>query len=129
MALVISRAGRLKPEIRLAQALSEYEAILVGEQKARLRGYRQESPPTAADVMRLTAEIDREAVRTRKSRRCVGPRLCNFLQAVQMFTGVVDIVVGGAQSLTASAIWGVVKLSLQVTGSSISKRVLRLSLC
>jgi hypothetical protein len=115
MALAVSKAGRLKPEIRLAQALSEYEAILVDDQKAKLRGFRQEPPPTAADAMRLTAEIDRDTVRTRKSRRCVGPRFCNFLQAVQMFTGVVDIFVGGAQSLIASAIWGVVKLSFQVT--------------
>jgi hypothetical protein len=112
MSWAVSKAARLKPEIRLAQALSEYEAILADDQKAKLRGYRQESPPTAADVMRLTAEIDHGA---RRSRRCVGPRLCNFLQAVQMFTGVVDIVVGGAQSLMASAIWGVVKLSLQVS--------------
>jgi hypothetical protein len=112
MALALTKAARLKPEIRLAQALSEYEAILADEQKAKLRAYRQESPPTAVDVMRLTKEIDQGA---RRSKRCVGPRLYNFLQAVQMFTGVVDIVVGGAQSLIASAIWGVVKLSLQVS--------------
>jgi hypothetical protein len=118
MALAVTKAGRLKPEIRLAQALSEYEAILADEQKAKLRGYRQESPPAATDVMRLTAEIDQDAVRTRRSRRCVGLRLCNFLQAVQMFTEVVDVVIGGAQSLIASAIWGVVKLSLQVTNPS-----------
>jgi hypothetical protein len=111
MALALTKAARLKPEIRLAQALSEYEAVLVDEQKVKLRGYRQEAPPTAADVMRFTAEIDQGA---RRSRRCVGPRLCNFLQAVQMFAGVVDVVVGGAQLMIASAIWGVVKLSLQV---------------
>jgi hypothetical protein len=111
MSLAIAKAARLKPEIRLAQALSEYEAILADEQKAKLRGYRQQSPSTAADVMRFTAEIDQGA---RRSRRCVGPRLCNYLQAVQMFAGVVDVVVGGAQSLIASAIWGAVKLSLQV---------------
>jgi hypothetical protein len=65
--------------------------------------------------MRLTAEIDQVAVRMRRSRRCVGPRLYDFIQAVQMFAGVVDVLIGGAQSLIASAIWGVVKLSLQVT--------------
>jgi hypothetical protein len=114
MSLALTKAARLKPEIRLAQALSEYEAILADEQKVKLRGYRQEAPPTAADVMRFTAEIDQGA---RRSRRCVGPRLYNFLQAVQMFAGVVDVVVGGAQLMIASAIWGVVKLSLKVNSS------------
>jgi hypothetical protein len=118
MALAVSKAGQLKPEIRLAQALSEYEAILADDQKAKLRGYRQESPPTAADVM-LTAELDRGNVGMGRSRRCIGPRFNNFLQSVQMFTSVVDVVVadGGAQPLIASAIWGAVKLSLEVTHS------------
>jgi hypothetical protein len=113
MALATSRAGRLEPEIKLAQTLSEYEAILDDEQKSKLRGYRQESPPTTADVMRLTADIDQDA-RTRKSRSIMGPKVCNFLQGVQMFTGVVDVIIGGSQVLIASWIWGAVKLSLQV---------------
>jgi hypothetical protein len=115
MAQVVSIAEPLKPEIRLAQALSEFEAILADEQKAKLRGYRQESPPTAVDVMRLIAEIDRDTIRTRKIGKCVGTRFYNILQAMQMFTGVVDVVVGGVQSLHASAIWGAVKLCLQVS--------------
>jgi hypothetical protein len=111
MALALSKAARLKPELRLAQALSEFEVVLRDKDKAKLRAYRAQSPPNATDVMRLTAEIDLDALRKHKFRRCVGPRLCNFLQAVQ---GFADTVVGGSQSLTASAIWGVVKLSLQV---------------
>jgi hypothetical protein len=114
MALPLSRAARLKPEIRLAQALSEYEAVLADDQKAKLRGYRAQCPPSATDVMRLTAEIDQDAVRNRKSRRCVGPRLSNVLQAVQQFASVVDIAVGGSQCPIASGVWGVLKLSLQV---------------
>jgi hypothetical protein len=126
MSLALVKAGKLKPEIRLAQALSEYEAILADEQKAMLRMYRAQYPPTTADVMRLTAEIDHDAVRKRKSMRCVGPRLSNFLEAVRIFTGVVDTVVGGAQSPIASAVWGVVKLSLQVdfTFSTIGTRLI-----
>ena len=114
MALSLYKVARLKPEIRLAQALSEYEAILADEQKAKLRGYRAQSPPSAVDVMRLTAEIDQSAMRNRKSRQCVGPRLSNVLQAAQQFAAVVDIAVGGSQSPIASGIWGVLKLSLQV---------------
>ena len=114
MALILSKAARLKPEIRLAQALSEYAAILSDDQKAKLRGYYAQSPPNASDVMRLTAEIDRDEMRTRKSRRCVGPRLSNVLQACQQFATVVDVAIGGSQQPIASGIWGVLKLSLQV---------------
>lgn len=114
MALPLSKATRLKPEIRLAQALSEYEAVLADDQKSKLRGYRAQSPPSASDVMRLTAEIDQDAVRNRKSRQCVGPRLSNVLQAAQRFTAVVDVAVGGSQCPIASGIWAVLKLSLQV---------------
>jgi hypothetical protein len=113
MAVALRNAAPLKPEIRLAQALSEYEAILTDDQKAKLRTYHGQPPPGATDVMRLTAEIDRENSH-RKGRRCVGPRLTNVLQAVQQFSTIVDTMVGGSQSQIACAIWGVVKMSIQV---------------
>ena len=62
MSVIVSNASRLKPEIRLAQAVSQFEADLSSEQKATFRTYRsqsRDSPPDARDVMRLTAEIDR----------------------------------------------------------------------
>jgi hypothetical protein len=45
--------------------------------------------------MRLTAEIDRQAS-GKVGGRCFGPRLINFLQAVQQYAALGDIVVGGA---------------------------------
>ena len=114
MALVLSGAAQLKPEIRLAQALSEFEAILHEDQKAKFRAYKSQKPPDAQDVMRLTAEIDRDSSRRRKTRQCVGPRLTNLLQAVQQFSTVVDLAIGGSQNLIASSIWGTLKMSLQV---------------
>lgn len=114
MAVALRRAAPLKPEIRLAQALSEYEAILTDSQKTTFRTWRSASPPSVSDVMKLTAEID-TSNSNRKSRRCFGPRLTNVLEAVQQFTTVVDIIVGGSQSLIASAIWGTLKMTLQIT--------------
>ena len=114
MALSIAKAAPLKPEIKLAQALSEFEAVLADDEKTQLRAYRGQSPPNPTDVLRLTAEIDRDAGRNRKSRQCVGTRFTNVLHAIQQFSTVVDVVVGGSQSLIASAIWGTVKISLQV---------------
>ena len=114
MAVALYNAAPLKPEIRLAQALSEYEAILTADQKTKFRTYRSQQPPDANDAIRLTAEIDKENS-YRKSRRCVEPRLTNVLQAVQQFSTIVDTIVGGSQSQIASAIWGVLKMSIQVT--------------
>jgi hypothetical protein len=113
MAVALHNAAPLKPEIQFVQALSEYEAILTDDQKTTFRTYHRQQPPDATDVMRLTAEIDRENSH-RKGRRCVGPRLTNILQAVQQFSTIVDTIVGGSQSQIACAIWGVLKMSIQV---------------
>lgn len=113
MAVALHNAAPLKPEIRFVQALSEYEAILTDDQKTKFRLYRGQQPPGVADVIRLTAEVDSENSH-RKGRRCVGPRLTNVLQSVQQFLTVVDTIVGSSQSEIASAIWGVLKMSIQV---------------
>lgn len=114
MALSLARAAPLKPEIKLAKALSEFEVALPTDQKTKLRTYRGQSPPNPTDVIKFTAEIDRDFSRNRKSRQCVGTRLTNVLHAVQQFSTVVDAIVGSSQSQIAGAIWGTVKLSLQV---------------
>ncbi|EXJ91683.1 hypothetical protein A1O3_00233 [Capronia epimyces CBS 606.96] len=116
MAVALRTAAPLKPEIRLAQTLSEFESILSDSQKLGLRAYKNQTAPETTDVMRLTAEIDRNNGR-RRSRRCVGPRFSSILQAVQQFSTIVDTIVGGSQSLLASAIWGVLKMTLQITSS------------
>ncbi|XTI89671.1 hypothetical protein V2W45_1284894, partial [Cenococcum geophilum] len=108
---VLANISRLKPEIRLAQAVSQFEADLSSEQKTTFRTYRSQScdsPPDPKDVMRLTAEIDRKV----GGRRCFGPRLINFLQAVQQYAALGDIVVGSAQNIIASGVWSLVRMSL-----------------
>jgi ankyrin repeat domain-containing protein 50 len=119
MSSALANASRLKPEIRLAQAVSQFEADLSSEQKAIFNTYRSQSlssPPDPSDVMRLTAEIDRHAS-GRVGRRCFGPRLTNFLQAVQQFAALGDIIVGSSQNLIACGVWSVVRMSLLVSGS------------
>ncbi|CAG8889009.1 unnamed protein product [Penicillium nalgiovense] len=110
----LSSAPRLKPDVRLAQAVSQFEAELSNEQKASFRAWRTksiESPPGIQDVMQLTAEIDRVS---EKRRRCLGPRLMNVLQATQQFAALGDIIVGGSQNLLACGVWSVVRISLQL---------------
>lgn len=123
MALVLTTASRLKPEVRLAQAVSEFEADLTMEQKLRFNSYKAQvlkSPPEIHDVMRLTAEIDQRISPTFGRGRCYGPRLTNFLQGVQQFVGLGDILVGGSQNLVASGVWSLVRMSLLVSDAHIS---------
>ncbi|CZR58343.1 uncharacterized protein PAC_08235 [Phialocephala subalpina] len=115
MSSVLANASPLKPEIRLAQAVSQFEADLSSDQKATLRTYRsqiQDVPPDPSDVMRLTAEIDRRATGKRGAGRCFGPRMTNFLHAVQQFAAVGDVMIGGSQNLIACGVWSLVRISL-----------------
>ena len=117
MAQALIASSRLKPEIRLAQAVSEFEADLSSAQKQELREQHtrtQQSPPDAKDVMVLTAEIDRRIRLKSGIGRCIGPRMTNFLQAVQQFAALGDIVVGGSQNIVACSVWSVVRMMLLV---------------
>ncbi|KAF2260089.1 ankyrin [Lojkania enalia] len=111
MVVSLVKATWLKPEIRLAQATSQFEADLSNDQKNTFRNYRSQSldsAPTHDDVMRFTAEIDRRI--SKASGRCFGPRFTNFLQAVQQFAALGDIIVGGSQNIIASGVWSLVHL-------------------
>ncbi|KAF3390137.1 hypothetical protein DPV78_011474 [Talaromyces pinophilus] len=131
MALALATASRLKPEIRLAQAVSEFEADLTMEQKLRFNSYRAQvhkSPPEIHDVMRLTAEIDQKISPKIGRGRCYGPRLTNFLQGLQQFVSLGDILVGGSQNLVACGVWSLVRMSLMslVNSASYLEKVSRL---
>jgi hypothetical protein len=117
MSAAVANASRLKPEIRLAQAVSQFEADLTSEQKDALRTQKSQlqcSPPDQSDVMRLTSEIDKTSGIV-AGRRCFGPRLTSFLGAVQQFAALGDVVVGGSQNLIACGVWMVVRMSLLVS--------------
>ncbi|GLA81330.1 hypothetical protein AtubIFM56815_004974 [Aspergillus tubingensis] len=110
MATALTKAARLKPEVRLGQAISEFQADCSSREKATLRSYQAAGiPPSIRDVMQLTAEINRSAG---LQGRCFGSRLTNILQAVQEFAALGDIVLGASQSLLACGIWALVRMSL-----------------
>ncbi|OCT45627.1 hypothetical protein CLCR_01389 [Cladophialophora carrionii] len=116
MAHLIHRAAPLKPEIKLAQALSEFEAILQDTDKQEFRSFRSGQAAAMSDVMKVTAAIDSKNSH-RRSRRCFGPRLTSILESVQQFSSVVDIIIGGSQCFLASALWGTLRMTLQITSS------------
>ncbi|OCK75162.1 hypothetical protein K432DRAFT_467098, partial [Lepidopterella palustris CBS 459.81] len=114
MSGILESVSRLKPEIRLAQAVSEFEKDLSSEQRTAFRTYRSQSlctPPDSSNVMQLTAEIDRRAS-GKVGGRCFGPRFTNVLQAVQQFAALGDVIVGGSQNIIACGVWSLVRMSL-----------------
>lgn len=107
MSKALASAAHLKPEIRLQQAVSLYEADLANEQRDTFRAERsqsEKSPPDQFDVLRLTADIDSKC--QKKSGRCFGTRMTNFLHAIQHFAVVGDVMVGGSQNMIACGIVG-----------------------
>jgi hypothetical protein len=117
MSDVVANASRLKPEIRLAQAVSQFEADLSNENKTAFRTLKSQSRnshPDLGDVMRLTAEMDRQ-ISKKAGSRCFGPRFTNFLQGVQQFAALGDVIVGGSQNIIACGVWTLVRMSLLVS--------------
>jgi hypothetical protein len=117
MSGALAKASSLKPEIRLAQAISEFEAELLNEQKSAFRTLRSQSlstTPTPRDVMQLTAEVDRR-ISKKFGSQCFGPRFTNFLHGVQQFAALGDVVIGGSQNLLACGVWSLVRMSLLVS--------------
>lgn len=117
MALALTNAGYLKPDVRLAQVISGFEASLSDREKAEFRTLRtstRATPPSVNDVMKLTAEVDKEFRRQTGARRCLGPRFTNLLHTVQQYSALGDIVIGGSQNMIACGVWCVVRMSLLV---------------
>lgn len=112
MAVSVASPGKLNPEVQLAQAISEYEAILSSDDKAVLRNLKAKTRPDAIDVFRFTAEIDRSS---HINRKCVGTRFTNVLQAIQTFASIGDVIIGGSQNLIASGLWTLVRFTVQVS--------------
>jgi hypothetical protein len=117
MATALQKASQLKPEIRLAQAIKSFEAELSSEQTAAFyatRSSAQSFPPDQTDVMRLLSEIDKTSGVV-VGKRCFGPRFTSFLEAVQRFVAIGDVVVGGSQNLAACGVWAVVRFTVLVS--------------
>ncbi|KAI4223581.1 MAG: hypothetical protein L6R36_005316 [Xanthoria steineri] len=96
MALDLAKAAPLKPEIKLDQALVDYERVLSDDEKAQLRA---EGAPDTMAAIAFTAVIDKECSKSR--RRCMGPRLITFLESVQQFSGVIDTFVSSHPEFAA----------------------------
>lgn len=114
MEQAIIAAGKLKPEIRLAQAISEFGAALPAKHAVTFRNLQSQSRPLTQDVIRVTEELNRDGARSHKGWRPFGTRLIKILERVQVFVGIGDVLIGGSQNMIACGVWAVVRMSLQV---------------
>jgi hypothetical protein len=125
MSVIRSKPRELGAELRLARAISEFEADLSDKQKREYRNYKSQSfdsPPNLNDVNRLAAEINLQ-ISVKAGGRCYGPRFTNFLHGVQQFASIGDVMIGGTQNLLACGIWSLVRMSLLVSPSTVSNFV------
>jgi hypothetical protein len=114
--MVVKSAASLKPEIRLADAVSQFEASLSSDEKAVFRSQRAQalhSPPDTNAVMCFTAQLDHQ--RSGYAGRCLGPRFTSFLQGVQQFAALGDVIIGGSQNIIACGVWSLVRMSILVS--------------
>lgn len=121
MSTALTKASTLKPEIRLAQAVSEFEVELTPEQKAEFRTRKLQSKkasPSSGDVMRLTAEIDRQ-ISKKYGGQCFGPRFTYFLEGVQQFAALGDVIIGGSQNIIACGVWSLVRMTILVSAQEL----------
>ncbi|KAH6951248.1 hypothetical protein BKA56DRAFT_711711 [Ilyonectria sp. MPI-CAGE-AT-0026] len=86
--------GRLKLEIRLAQAVSDFATILDEDQRGNFKKLKSRSPPSSANT-------------------CQSMRLATILDRIQKFVCIGDLIVGGSQNMIASGVWAAVRMSLQ----------------
>src|SRR5437868_4783133 len=115
--VALIKAVPLEADLRLVEAVSQFEAELSDEEKAEFRTIRSQtvtSPPTVNNVMALAAQISQLGCEKNGIRRCYGPRFTFFLEAVQQFAALGDIVVGGSQNLIACGVWSAVRMALLV---------------
>ncbi|KAK3344305.1 hypothetical protein B0T25DRAFT_522267 [Lasiosphaeria hispida] len=114
--LAISRftvqVGTPKPEVRLARAINAFTLDLEKQDEAQFQILRRQSPPAAEGIINITEGLNRRLNVTSKP---YGTRLVQILEAVQLVSRAGDIVVGGAQGMTASGVWACVRFCLKVS--------------
>ncbi|KAH7153576.1 hypothetical protein EDB81DRAFT_631269, partial [Dactylonectria macrodidyma] len=110
----IVAAGRLKPEIRLAKAVSDFATTLDEDQRRNFKRLKSRSPPSSADVISFTEELSRTGAHLHRSWTCQSMRLVTILDRIQKFVCIGDVIIGGSQNMIASGVWAAVRMSCSI---------------
>jgi hypothetical protein len=107
MALVISQAAKLKPVVRLSQALEAFQSALNDEQRQLFLA--NSDPPSSTAAIAFVAELDERKSEHRG--KCIGFRFLNFLSSIQQFTSIIDIALNELPALPG-LVWSAFKIAL-----------------
>ncbi|KAF2670549.1 hypothetical protein BT63DRAFT_356449, partial [Microthyrium microscopicum] len=118
MSSIIKASKEADPETRLHKAIKDFETALTKSQKKDLHAFTQTYPPSEKDVMTLTAIIDEDFSAKIHRGSSYGPRLTAFLNTVQQFAAIGDIIIGGSQNLIACGVWSIVRFSIMALVST-----------
>lgn len=118
--------GRKKPAAAIDEAKRQYKEALQ-EFKASLKTYdasllsqferlsKDRSPPSQDDVVRTITSITNSLAEKHTNHgRKHATNISGFLEKLIKLAPVGDVIVGGAQNLAASGVWGAVRLALEV---------------
>lgn len=114
----VTLSNTLSADLRLAQAVSEFAQALDDPTKQKFRLLQVDlakTAPSAADVIKLTEELNRDGSKRHASwRPAAGARVGGFLRRMQQFAAAGDVLIGGSQNLIASGVWASVRTMLEV---------------
>ncbi|KAF6818533.1 NACHT domain-containing protein [Colletotrichum musicola] len=122
LSTAVGTVAKLKPEIRLAQAISEFSVCLSGDKDrhAKFKNLQTRRPPNPLEVLQLTEEINRDGARRHKSWRPFATRLVAILDRIRQFAPIGDVLIGGSQNLLACGVWAAVRMALEISLSFLS---------
>ncbi|KAJ5937238.1 hypothetical protein N7454_004893 [Penicillium verhagenii] len=110
MALVISNSRRVPsedPTQALMHALADFKQSLTDDEKQQYRTH--EANPGASSIIEFMRVVDESKPQT--NMRCLGSRLCTFLDKTQQFATIVETFVSSNPAI-AALVWGSVKFAI-----------------
>lgn len=101
---------------QLNAAISTFESELRSNpaDAARFTALRSQGTPTPTDVLQAVEAIVGKCTSKARRARPMALGLTTFLERVQNFAPVGDVLVGGAQNMIASGVWAAIRLALEV---------------
>ncbi|KAG8525959.1 uncharacterized protein KY384_000721 [Bacidia gigantensis] len=90
-------------------AIQQYQNALLPQQKKDFLTSKVAAPLSADAVLAFTAEVD--ALKSRRTSRCVASRLQGTLQSVQQFTSIIGTFVTSNPAI-AALVWGSLRLTI-----------------
>ncbi|KAJ5910121.1 hypothetical protein N7504_004764 [Penicillium tannophilum] len=110
MALVTSKLRQAPsgdPTLSLMQALADFKQILTDEEKRQYQA--NVTTPGASSIIEFVRIVDENKPKT--TMRCMGSRLCTFLDRTQQFSGIVETFASSNPAI-AALVWGSVKFAI-----------------